>query len=295
MPLGPTFSVPVEQTFLDNRSSAARRLNKHHGVNTEVLDLVESAWSGGDGADEEVLLMEDPEKLVPAALQRLQRSEIVQVHFGYAPALVSLGDPAIVMRRSMLLSAWSLVTVALQMRYVSGIGKDSGLAEASAVGVSDDSKRLVTGGSRCRIGTNQLRRVLRKQRMPRSMLPRVCWVDVSSIPCQTSISMHARYALRSPDSVNNVDVSQGPLPLYSTVPQTHADARLDQTESSLYDRASGAEMDIVDENLSIHTKAWQDLQVELGADADAFNYARSLLSESGLRLGSPSPRSEVCI
>ncbi|KAH9010253.1 hypothetical protein EDB84DRAFT_224881 [Lactarius hengduanensis] len=127
-------------TPLHSRSSVARRLNKYYGLNTEVLDLVEGAWSGRDGGDEEAVLMEDPEKLVPATPQRPQRSEIVQEHFGYAPTLVSLRGAAFVMRRSVRLSACSVATVALQMCYVSGIGKDAGLAEAPAVGVSDDSE-----------------------------------------------------------------------------------------------------------------------------------------------------------
>jgi hexokinase len=123
---------------------ATDRLNKHYGLDTEMLSLVESAWSGGDGsvADDGAALLGDPEKLAPATLLRLKRvQEIVQEHLGYAPGEVSLRDAALVrwaaalvVRRAARLSACGVATVALQMGYVSGLGKDARPAEAPALG-----------------------------------------------------------------------------------------------------------------------------------------------------------------
>ncbi|KAI9456980.1 hexokinase-domain-containing protein [Lactarius psammicola] len=120
----------------------------HYGLDTEMLSLVESAWSGKDGSDADddaaaaAALVQDPEKLGPATVQRLKRiQEIVQEHLGYAPGEVSLRDAALVrwaavlvVRRSARLSACAVASVALQMGYVSGLGKDARPAEAPAVG-----------------------------------------------------------------------------------------------------------------------------------------------------------------
>ncbi|KAH8996995.1 hypothetical protein EDB86DRAFT_2829031 [Lactarius hatsudake] len=85
-------------------SSVARHLNKHYGLDTEALGLVERAWSGRDGS-----------KVDDAAAARcLKRQEIVQEHFSYEPGKVSLHDTALV------------------MGYVSGLGKDAQLAVSSA-------------------------------------------------------------------------------------------------------------------------------------------------------------------
>ncbi|KAH9049279.1 hypothetical protein EDB83DRAFT_2226901 [Lactarius deliciosus] len=126
---------------------ATERLNKHYGLDTEMLSLVESAWSGRDGSDTDdvtaaAALVEDPEKLGPATVQRLKRvQEIVQDTLGYAPGEVSLRDAALVrwaaalvVRRSARLSACAVATVALQMGYVSGLGKDARPAVAAAAG-----------------------------------------------------------------------------------------------------------------------------------------------------------------
>ncbi|KAH8986337.1 hypothetical protein EDB92DRAFT_1879806 [Lactarius akahatsu] len=126
---------------------ATERLNKHYGLDTEMLSFVESAWSGSDGGDTDdvaaaAVLVEDPEKLAPATVQRLKRvQEIVQENLGYAPGEVSLRDAALVrwaaalvVRRSARLSACAVATVALQMGYVSGLGKDARPAVAAAAG-----------------------------------------------------------------------------------------------------------------------------------------------------------------
>ncbi|KAH9032170.1 hypothetical protein EDB85DRAFT_2073971 [Lactarius pseudohatsudake] len=112
---------------------ATERLNKHYGLDTEMLSLVESAWSGRDGSETDdvaaaAALVEDPEKLGPATVQRLKRvQEIVQENLGYAPGEVSLRDAALV-------RACAVATVALQMGYVSGLGKDARPAVAAAAG-----------------------------------------------------------------------------------------------------------------------------------------------------------------
>jgi len=126
---------------------ATEHLNKHYGLDTEMLSLVESAWSGqhgneGNAAAAAAALVEGPEKLAPATLQRLKKiQEIVQEHLGYAPGEVSLRDAALVrwaaalvVQRAARLSACAVATVALQMGYVGGLGKDARPAKAPAVG-----------------------------------------------------------------------------------------------------------------------------------------------------------------
>jgi hexokinase len=122
---------------------ATERLNKHYGLDTEMLSLVESAWADGgvsspaQGSDEAALrdfsvpLAE--ERLASATLQRLNKvQEIVQEHLGYAPGEVSLRDAALVqwaaalvVRRAARLSACAVAAVAIQMGYVTGLGKDA--------------------------------------------------------------------------------------------------------------------------------------------------------------------------
>ena len=129
---------------------ATERLNKHYGLDTEVLSLVESAWradapregdleeNGAVSRDFSVPLAE--ERIAPATLQRLNRvREIVQEHLGYAPGEVSLRDAALVqwaaalvVRRAARLSACAVATVALQMGYVTGLGKEARAAAPSA-------------------------------------------------------------------------------------------------------------------------------------------------------------------
>ena len=122
---------------------ATERLNKHYGLDTEMLSLVESAWSGGPDDPAAALLEEDQlERLAPTTLQRLRAiQEIIQEQLGYAPGEVSLRDAALVrwaaalvVRRAARLSACAVATVALQMGYVTGLGKDARSAEAPAVG-----------------------------------------------------------------------------------------------------------------------------------------------------------------
>ena len=80
--------------------------------------------------------------LAPATLQRLKViQQIVQEQLGYVPGEVSLRDAALVrwataliVRRAARLSACAVATVALQMGYVTGLGKDARSAEAPAVG-----------------------------------------------------------------------------------------------------------------------------------------------------------------
>jgi hexokinase len=124
---------------------ATESLNKHYGLDTEMLSQVESAWSGKDGRDSDdaaaaAALVQDPEKLAPSTLRRLKAvQEVVQDNLGYAPGEVSLRDAAIVrwaaalvVRRAARLSACGVATVALQMGYVTGLGKDARPAVAPA-------------------------------------------------------------------------------------------------------------------------------------------------------------------
>jgi hexokinase len=133
---------------------ATERLNKHYGLDTEMLSLVESAWvSGGGGVgaparDAEDAALRDfsapivEEQLAPATLQRLNKIRaIVQEHLGYALEDVSLRDAAIVrwaavlvVQRAARLSACGVAAVAMQMGYVPGLGKDVWATPRSAVG-----------------------------------------------------------------------------------------------------------------------------------------------------------------
>ena len=129
---------------------ATDRLNKHYGLDTEMLSLVESAWTGGARAptEQEEAVLRDfsvplaEERLAPATLQRLENiQKIVREHLGYAPGEVSLRDAAVVrwaaalvVRRAARLSACAVATVAIQMGYVTGLGKDARAAGPRGLG-----------------------------------------------------------------------------------------------------------------------------------------------------------------
>jgi len=125
---------------------ATERLNKHYGLDTEILSLVESAWTAGASAaplaesEAEAAALRDfsappqaGERLAPATLKRLNKvQEVVQEHLGYAPGEVSLRDAALVqwaaalvVRRAARLSACAVAAVAIQIGYATGLGKDA--------------------------------------------------------------------------------------------------------------------------------------------------------------------------
>ncbi|KAH9967730.1 hypothetical protein BGW80DRAFT_1339745 [Lactifluus volemus] len=124
---------------------ATEGLNRHYGLDTEMLSLVESAWTGDAGVprvEEEATLRDfsvplAKERLAPSTLQRLEKvQKIVQEHLGYEPGEVSLRDAAIVrwaaalvVRRAARLSACGVATVAIQIGYATGLGKDARAAE----------------------------------------------------------------------------------------------------------------------------------------------------------------------
>jgi len=131
---------------------STERLNRHYGLDTEMLSLVESAWradvpregvSEEENADATLRDFSAPlveERIAPATLRRLNRvREIVQEHLGFTPGDVSLRDAALVrwaaatvVRRAARLSACAIASVALQMGYVTGLGKDARAAAPSA-------------------------------------------------------------------------------------------------------------------------------------------------------------------
>jgi hexokinase len=131
---------------------STERLNNHYGLDTELLSLVESAWRAdaprekdSDSKEEHAALRDFSaslveERIAPATLRRLNRvREIVQEHLGFAPGEVSLRDAALVqwaaalvVRRAARLSACGIAAVALQMGYVTGLGKDARAAAPSA-------------------------------------------------------------------------------------------------------------------------------------------------------------------
>ena len=136
------------------RSKSTERLNKHYGLDTEMLSLVESAWradaprekDSDSDSEKECAALRDfsaplvEERIAPAVLRRLNRMrEIVQEHLGFEPGEVSLRDAALVqwaaalvVRRAARLSACGIAAVALQMGYVNGLGKDARAAAPSA-------------------------------------------------------------------------------------------------------------------------------------------------------------------
>ena len=120
---------------------ATERLNRHYGLDTEMLSLVESAWTttttGADGKEDkndaapslrDFSKPLEEERIAPATLQRLNKvREIIREYLGYAPGEVSLRDAALVqwagalvVRRAARLSACGIATVAKQMGYVAG-------------------------------------------------------------------------------------------------------------------------------------------------------------------------------
>ncbi|KAH9017969.1 hypothetical protein EDB85DRAFT_2014028 [Lactarius pseudohatsudake] len=125
MPLGLTFSFPVEQMVPDKYEKFISGMYLGEITRDTLLALAPEqalrARHGGaqpcrDGSEEDdpaAALVEDPEKLVPATLRCLKRQEIVQEHFGYEPCEVSLRDAALVVRRSARLSACPVATVVL--------------------------------------------------------------------------------------------------------------------------------------------------------------------------------------
>ncbi|KAI9510953.1 hypothetical protein F5148DRAFT_1174805 [Russula earlei] len=130
---------------------ATERLNKHYGLDTEMLSLVESAWTDGANAlvrAPEAALLRDfsvrlaEEELAPTTLQRLNKiQKVVEEHLGYAPGEVSLRDAALVqwaaalvVRRAARLSACAIAGIAIQIGYVTGLGKDAHAAAQRPAG-----------------------------------------------------------------------------------------------------------------------------------------------------------------
>jgi len=130
---------------------ATERLNKHYGLDTEMLSLVESAWPhglAGPGGNSDEATLRDfsaeivEEQLPPVTLRGLNKIRaIIHEHLGYAAGDVSLRDAAIVrwaaalvVHRAARLSGCAVATVAIQMGYVSCLGKDARVAPLSDVG-----------------------------------------------------------------------------------------------------------------------------------------------------------------
>ena len=78
-------------------------------------------------------LVEDPENLAPATIQRQKKSlEIVQEHLGYTLGEVSLREPALVRWAAVLVvrcAAWliscAIETEVLYMGYINGLWEDA--------------------------------------------------------------------------------------------------------------------------------------------------------------------------
>ncbi|KAH9057742.1 hypothetical protein EDB87DRAFT_1578476 [Lactarius vividus] len=123
MPLGLTSSFPVEQTILDKYEKFISGMYLGEITRNTLIVLIDAApqpilfdtkapeqalWAQQGGAcphrdesgDAAAALVEDPEKLVLATIQRQKRQEIVQEHFGYESGKVSLRNAALVVRRS---------------------------------------------------------------------------------------------------------------------------------------------------------------------------------------------------
>lgn len=125
--------------------------------------LVESAWSGEDGSDSDgdsnLHAYAGYGEPCTCTLWRLKAIQETVQHIGYASSEVSLHDAAIVRWAAALvvccvaarLSTCGVTTVALQMGYVTGLGKDARLAETPVVGgkpyVIDIGGRCVMGGA----------------------------------------------------------------------------------------------------------------------------------------------------
>ena len=143
------FIDAAPKSILFNGKST-ERLNKHYGLDTEMLSLVESAWRADvpreNDSEEEYASLRDfsaplvEERIAPSTLRRLNKvREIVQEHLGFAAGEVSLRDAALVqwtaafvVRRAARLSACGIAAVALQMGYVTGLGKDARASALSA-------------------------------------------------------------------------------------------------------------------------------------------------------------------
>jgi hexokinase len=121
---------------------ATARLNKHYRLDTEMLSLVESTWTDGvaapagnsdDAALRDFSAQVVEERLAPATLQHLYKIRaIIHEHLSYALEDVSLRDAAIVrwaaaivVHRAARLRACAIATVAIQMGYVTCLGKDA--------------------------------------------------------------------------------------------------------------------------------------------------------------------------
>ncbi|KAI0260937.1 hypothetical protein BC834DRAFT_898112 [Gloeopeniophorella convolvens] len=131
---------------------ATERLNKHYGLDTEMLSLIESAWTASDdGApvddaadaplrDFSAPADADAEAALPAATRRRLEAvrSVVEEHLGFEPGEVSLRDAALVrwaaalvVRRAARLSACAVATVARQMGYVGAFGRGERAAESA--------------------------------------------------------------------------------------------------------------------------------------------------------------------
>ncbi|KAI0069169.1 hypothetical protein BV25DRAFT_1896196 [Artomyces pyxidatus] len=152
-------AAPIPILF---KGKASDQLNKHYGLDTEMLSLIETAWMSEDApADtaaahaplvpsdaaapvahvekiDDSLLLDFSKPLVAAALtpltlHRLQRIRTVLVsQLGYAAEDVTLRDAAVVrwacslvVRRAARLSSCAVATVAHQMGFVAGLGSDA--------------------------------------------------------------------------------------------------------------------------------------------------------------------------
>ncbi|KAH9057738.1 hypothetical protein EDB87DRAFT_1685901 [Lactarius vividus] len=136
MPLGLTSSFPVEQTVLDTYEKLISGMYLGEIARNSLLVLIDTApqlilfgtkapeqalraqhggaWPHRDeSGDAAAALVEDPEKLALATLHRQKSQDIVQERFGYESGEVSLRDAALVVRRSVRLSACPAATVAL--------------------------------------------------------------------------------------------------------------------------------------------------------------------------------------
>ena len=108
--------------------------------------LVKSAWSGEDGSDSDgdsdLHACAGYGESCTCTLRRLKAIQETVQHIGYASSEVSLHDAAVVRWAAALViccvAAWlstcGVATVALQMGYVTGLGKDARPAETPVVG-----------------------------------------------------------------------------------------------------------------------------------------------------------------
>ncbi|KAI0314206.1 hexokinase-domain-containing protein [Amylostereum chailletii] len=159
---------------------ATAQINKHYGLDTEMLSLVESAWEEEThGATTNDLILPEEERamangtpvdkvfdndaslldftkpiststLPAGTLHRLQRIRTVLVkQLGYAPEDVSLRDAAIVrwacslvVGRAARLSACAVATVASQMGFVNGLGSDAQCVKEGRIPVGVDGSLI---------------------------------------------------------------------------------------------------------------------------------------------------------